>query len=55
MAKQSDSMRDKTRAPHAKLRTMTRRKERHLKSAALFLAWAFASPADTAGLVPLAR
>ncbi|MET0374002.1 MAG: hypothetical protein ABW128_07060 [Rhizorhabdus sp.] len=55
MAKQSDTMRDKTRAPHAKLRSMSRRKARHVKSAALFLAWAFASPADLSGFSPLAR
>jgi len=53
MAKQSDTMRDKTRAPHAKRCALTRRAERREKSARLFLAFAF--PADLSGFAPLAR
>lgn len=41
MAKQSDTMRDRTRRPLIKGRAMSRRADRRAKSARLFLAFAF--------------
>lgn len=53
MAKTSDTKRDRTRRPHAKRATLSRRAERRAKYASLFLTLAF--PAALPGFSPLAN